>query len=177
MNHLTWINHPALLHYKNQQLSSVGITPKSARCTIATDLTDSWQPALVDAGFDPQSASVWLLEGFLFYLAPELILQLLDEVTRLTAPGSWLGFDIVNGAMLTSPLTRQWIEMQAEAGAPWIGTLEDPVGYLGTQGWGATLTQAGQPDANYGRWTYPVYPTEMPDMPHNWFVLAQKTGV
>ena len=38
--------------------------------------------------------------------------------------------------------------------------------------WTATLTQAGQPDANLGRWNLPVIPTKMPDMPHNWFVTA-----
>jgi hypothetical protein len=28
--------------------------------------------------------------------------------------------------------------------------------------------------ALYGRWPYPVIPVTMPDMPHNWFVIAQK---
>jgi hypothetical protein len=64
--------------------------------------------------------------------------------------------------------------MQAQAGAPWLGTLDDPVGFLAARGWQATLSQAGQADANFGRWPYPVIPTTMPDMPHNWFVTAVK---
>ena len=47
--------------------------------------------------------------------------DVLEEVTRLATPGSHLGFDIVNAAVLTSPYTRPWVEMQAAAGAPWAG--------------------------------------------------------
>ena len=64
--------------------------------------------------------------------------------------------------------------MQAREGAPWIGTLDDPESTLASLGWTATLTQAGQPDANHGRWTLPVIPVKIPDMPHNWFVTAHK---
>ena len=95
-------------------------------------------------------------------------------MTDLAVPGSQIGFDIINGPMLTSPWTRSWVDMQADAGAPWIGTMDDPVRFLADRGWQATLTQAGQPDANHGRWSLPVIPTTMPDMPHNWFVTAQK---
>ena len=79
-----------------------------------------------------------------------------------------------NHAVLTSPWTRPWVEMQAQAGAPWIGTLDDPVAFLAERGWTATLTQAGAPDAHYGRWTLPVLPTTAPDMPHNWYVTAHR---
>ena len=137
---------------------------------------ERWREALVAAGFDPSRPSAWLLEGLLFYLDPQAIAALIDELTRLAAPGSELGFDIVNGAMLTSRWTRPWVEMQAAAGAPWIGTIDDPVGFLAARGWQATLTQAGQPDASHGRWTLPVLPTTMPDMPHNWFVTARKAA-
>ena len=92
----------------------------------------------------------------------------------MVAPGSWLGFDIINGAVLTSPWTKPWVDMQAREGAPWIGTLDDPESTLASLGWTATLTQAGQPDANHGRWTLPVIPVKIPDMPHNWFVTAHK---
>ncbi len=56
----------------------------------------------------------------------------------------------------------------------WTGTMDDPVGFLAERGWQATLTQAGAPDANHGRWTLPVIPTTMPNIPHNWFVTAEK---
>ena len=64
----------------------------------------------------------------------------------------------------------------ARLGAPWIGVMDDPEGFLASRGWQATLTQAGQPDANHGRWPFPIIPTRMPGMPHNWFVIAQKVA-
>jgi hypothetical protein len=39
--------------------------------------------------------------------------------------------------------------MQAQAGAPWIGTMDDPEGFLSRRGWVAKLTQVGENDANF----------------------------
>ena len=126
------------------------------------------------AEYDSDAPSGWLLEGFLFYLSNEHGAKLLEEVSKLSAPGSWLGFDIVNACTLTSPLTKPWIEMQARSGAPWVGTMDDPVGFLAAHDWQASLSQAGADDANHGRWTWPVVPVTMPDMPRNWYVTARK---
>jgi O-methyltransferase involved in polyketide biosynthesis len=115
-----------------------------------------------------------LLEGFLHYLPNEKITRILDEITSLATPGSWMGFDIINSAMLTSPWTRQWVETLAQSGTPWIGTMDDPETFLAMRDWKATLTQAGEEEANYGRWPYPVRPRTRPDMPRNWLVTAQK---
>jgi len=182
---LTWpagvrcfeVDRPALLEHKEAILAAAGARPRCDRRIVAADLARGWARALVGAGFDPSQPSGWLLEGLFFYLATATIPRLLNQVTRLAPPGSRLGFDVINAAMLTSPWTRSWVDVQAAAGAPWIGTLDDPVGFLAARGWQATLTQAGQPDASHGRWTLPVIPTTMPDMPHDWFVTAQRSGL
>lgn len=179
---LTWaegirlfeLDQPDVLNYKQEILDTSGARPTCDRRVIQADLTKDWRKTLIANGFDSQMASCWLLEGFLFYLPDEIITQILSEVTDLAAPGSWMGFDINNSDMLTSTWTKAWVEMQAHMGAPWIGTLDDPEKYLSSLGWQATLTQAGQPDANYGRWTLPVIPTRAVNMPHNWFVIAKK---
>jgi methyltransferase (TIGR00027 family) len=170
------LDQPAVLEYKEKILHSLNAQPTCERRIIKEDLTESWKDALALNGFDRLARSCWLLEGFLFYLANQTIQELIDEVTSLAGPGSWMGFDIINGAVLTSPWTKAWVDMQAQMGAPWIGTLDDPESFLSARGWTATLSQAGQPDANYGRWTLPVIPTKMPNMPHNWFVSAQKNN-
>jgi len=167
--------HP-VLQYKEAVLHAAGAKPGCRRRAVGADLTAPWKEALAGAGFDLEQPSGWLLEGFLFYLPSEVLTRLLDEVACLAAPGSWLGFDIVNSAMLTSPITRGWLEMQAGAGAPWIGTLDDPEGFLAARGWQASLSQAGAEDANHGRWPFPVFPVKMPGVPHNWFVTAEKAG-
>jgi methyltransferase (TIGR00027 family) len=168
------MDQPAVVQEKQQILRSGGAQTDCSWCTIEIDLTDPWENALVKAGLEPDQPSVWLLEGFLFYMPCERVSYLLDAVNHLSSPGSWLGFDIINTVTLTSPYTRPWIEMQALSGAPWIGTMDDPVDFMATRGWKATLSQAGAPDANHNRWQLPIIPVTMPDMPHNWFVTAQK---
>lgn len=168
------LDQPQVLQYKGQILRSAGAQPASERHAIEVDLTGPWAETLITAGFDPHQTSAWLLEGFLHYLPIENITRMLDEITGLAAPGSWIGFDIINSSMLTSPWTRQLVETLADSGVPWIGTMDDPETFLATRGWKATLTLAGEGEANYGRWRYPVIPRMIPDMPRNWFVTAQK---
>lgn len=168
------LDQPAVLQHKEQVLSAAGAAPACDRRTIRIDLTAPWEEALLASGFDSHQPSIWLLEGFLFYLATPDINHLIDRVTGLAACESWIGFDIVNIQVLTSPWTRPWIEMQAQLGAPWLGTMDDPLVFMEQRGWSASLSQAGAADANHGRWQLPVIPTGMPDMPHNWFVTAQR---
>jgi methyltransferase (TIGR00027 family) len=168
------LDQPAVLREKERVLHSSGARPNCERQTLEVDLTGPWEISLSEAGFKPKEPAVWLLEGFLFYIPSEGISRLLDEVNGLSSSGSWLGFDIINSATLTSSYTHSWIEMQAKSGAPWIGTMDDPSGFLTTRGWNTALTQAGAPDANHGRWHLPGRPVTMPDMPHNWFVTAKK---
>lgn len=168
------LDQPAFLQEKEQILHSADARTKCARDALGADLTGPWKEALIEAGFESSSPSVWLLEGFLFYISTESISHLLDEMNSLSAEGSWLGFDIINSITLTSPYTHQWVEMQANSGAPWIATLDDPSGFLAARGWKSSLSQAGAPDANHSRWHLPIIPVTMPDMPHNWFVTARK---
>jgi methyltransferase (TIGR00027 family) len=168
------LDQPAVLQEKEQALQSANAQALCTRRTIELDLTGPWKEALVKAGFNSSQPSVWLLEGFLFYIPTESISILLDVVSSLAITGSWVGFDIINSTTLISPYTRQWIEMQAASGAPWIGSMDDPAGFLSERGWKTALTQAGAPDANHGRWHLPIIPVTMPNMPHNWFVTAQK---
>jgi methyltransferase (TIGR00027 family) len=150
-----------------------------ARCRVTrvdADLRTSWPAALRDAGHDAGRPTAWLVEGCLFYLPSAVAEGILDGVTALSPESSVVGFDIVNAAVLASPWTKAWIDMQAAAGAPWIGTMEDPVGFMGARGWDATMTQPGQPDADHGRWGLPVIPPTMPDVPHNWYVTAERVG-
>jgi methyltransferase (TIGR00027 family) len=168
------LDQPAVLQYKKKIMDSGSVQATCMRQTIPTDLTQPFGALLKAAGFNPQMPSGWLLEGFLFYLPAEAITRIIDQVTLLSEAGSWLGLDIVNQAVLSSPWTKAWVDMQAQAGAPWIGTLEDPGQFLASRGWSAVLTQPGQPDASYGRWTMPVIPVNRTDLPHNWYITAQK---
>jgi methyltransferase (TIGR00027 family) len=160
---------------KERILSAAGAAPRCDRVVVAADLGRLWAGELLDAGFEVDRPSIWLLEGLLFYLPICIIGRLLAEVSRLAARQSAIGFDIVNGPVLTSPLTRDWIAMQTAAGAPWIGTMDDPVATLAGLGWTAGVTQPGAADASYGRWALPVISPTAPGMPHSWYVTGTRT--
>jgi methyltransferase (TIGR00027 family) len=168
------VDRGEVLEAKGAILAASGATPGCDRRPVASDLTTDWAAALRDAAFDPSVPTAWLAEGVLFYLEQGVIERVLETVTSLATPGSRLGFDIVNSAVLHSPYTKAWIDMQADAGAPWIGALDDPSGTLAALGWNATLVQPGEPQANHGRWTLPVPPASMPGLPHNWYVTAER---
>jgi methyltransferase (TIGR00027 family) len=169
------LDQASVLDEKEAILKSSSALPSCNRKTVKTDLTTAWSDSLMAAGFNPDKPSGWLLEGFLFYVPIEMITAILSEVSKLAVSSSWLGFDIMNSISLNHPLTKLWIEMQTKAGAPWIGTMDNPAVFLSEKGWKPKITQAGQPDANYGRWPFPVIPTMMPEMPHNWFITAEKS--
>lgn len=159
---------------KTGELSLAGAAAGCDRRPVDGDLAADWGARLVAAGFDPALPTAWLAEGILFYLPDEVVTEVLETVTALAGPGSRLGFDIPNRAVLASPYTRAWIEMQAAAGAPWLGTMDDPGATLLGLGWTATVVQPGEPAANHGRWSLPVIPAAMPDLPHSWYVTAER---
>jgi methyltransferase (TIGR00027 family) len=168
------LDQGAVLERKQTILDQAGARPTCERHAIAADLAGGWEAALTAAGISQNEPTIWLLEGFLFYLLPEDLTALLERVMRASSQGSYLAFDVINGATLTSPLTRPWVEMQAQAGAPWTGTLDDPKSLLKRRGWKAELTQIGSPGAAYGRWPYPSASEDDPEAPHLWLVTARR---
>lgn len=169
------LDRQPVLDHKAAVLGAACAAAVCERIPIAADLGADWPPLLAAAGFAADQPSAWLLEGFLFYLPDAAIERMLSAVSALAAPGSWIGFDIVNGATYNAPWTRPWLEMQAAAGAPWLGKVDDPAAALAERGWGEVrITQPGARDANYGRWTLPVIPVAAPDMPHHWLVTATR---
>jgi methyltransferase (TIGR00027 family) len=163
-----------VLDWKAEVMDGAWTAPACKRRTVRADLAGDWPRRLADAGFDRSEPAAWLAEGVLFYLPDELVAQILDGVTAQAAPGSRLAFDIPNRAVLTSPYTRAWIEMQAAAGAPWIGTMDDPAAVLEGLGWTPTVTQPGEPGASFGRWALPVIPAAMRELPHSWYVTGER---
>ena len=89
------IDQPEVIEFKTTTLEGLGAKPKATLQTVAIDLRDDWQSALLAAGFDPTKPSAWIAEGLFGYLPPEAQDRLLDAVTSLSAPGSRLGSEAV----------------------------------------------------------------------------------
>ncbi|MCW2560434.1 MAG: SAM-dependent methyltransferase [Mycobacterium sp.] len=89
------IDQPEVIEFKTTTLEGLGANPKTALRTVAIDLREDWQSALLAAGFDAGKPSAWIAEGLFGYLPPEAQDRLLDAVTSLSAPGSRLGSEAV----------------------------------------------------------------------------------
>ena len=177
---LTWpprtelfeLEQPALLTYKAAQLAHAGAAANCARHTVGVDLNRRWEDSLRAAGFNPSMPSVWLLEGFLYFLAEPAILKLLAAITALAAPASWIGLDIVNNGMLVSPDTRHWNEGMTASGAPWLFSSDEPEALLAQFGWCAHSTEPGEGAAGYGRTPYGLRASSQRGAPRSLLVTA-----
>jgi methyltransferase (TIGR00027 family) len=89
------IDQPDVIEFKTTTLEGLDALPKTTLRTVAIDLREDWQSALLAAGFDPTKPSAWIAEGLFGYLPPEAQDRLLDAVTALSAPGSRLGSEAV----------------------------------------------------------------------------------
>jgi methyltransferase (TIGR00027 family) len=171
------LDQPHLLAEKARLLGEAGARATCERAAVGVDLlAPSWPDQLSAAGFAPQERGVWLLEGFLVYLEEVEVLQVLDQVSALTAPGSRLGFDVPNRAMLTAAWRRDLQDEMRRLGVLQRSAMDDPETVLGQRGWRVTVVQPGEEAANYGRWPFPVPPRSQPDLPRSFLVTAERQG-
>ena len=170
------VDRAAVLGHKATTMLAAGATLTCARVEVPADLLGDWPVDLLHAGMDPADATTFLAEGILFYLPDAGLRRVLGAVTALAAADSLLGFDIPDGRVLTSPYTKPWVDMQAAAGAPWRGTMDDPAAELNPAGWVVQVRQPGEGDTSRGRWSLPVPPAGSRELPHSWYVTARRTG-
>lgn len=168
------LDQQQVLRSKDEVLRGAAAHPRCDRRAVEIDLLSDWVPALDAAGFDRTRPACWLLEGLLFYLPEERVAELLDRVTAVAAPESRIGFDVPTPATLTHPMTRPWVEMQAQHGAPWLCAMDDPAAVLEPRGWDVNLSQPGEEGASFGRWPYPVLPRGVAGVPRTWLVTASR---
>jgi methyltransferase (TIGR00027 family) len=150
------LEQPGVLAYKDSRFSLLGATPGCERHAVGVNLNEQWADSLCEAGFVPSERSVWLLEGFVYFLAESAVTDLLGVISGLAAPGSWLGLDVINSDMLTCPSTRHWNERLSAAGTPWLFTSDEPEAVLARLGWTAEVVQPGEKGADFGRFPQPV---------------------
>lgn len=167
------VDRDDIFGYKEPILTAAGAEPRCHRRIVRADLSAPWVGALSAAGFDPGSPAAFLVEGLLVYLEEPAAAGLLQSIRKIAAPGSWLGLELPNAAMLTSPLTAPSARKLAAAGCPWRFGVDDAEGFLGRHGWTATVESPGDPDVSHGRWPFPSMPRREPGMPANYLVQAR----
>ena len=141
------VDQPQVIAFKTQALADIGAEPTAHRRVVAIDLRSDWPAALTAAGFDPDQPTAWSAEGLLGYLPPEAQDRLLDTITRLSAPGSWLATESappidqtdVDDAIEKMQLAAQrWREHGYDldwANLVYLGDRNEPADYLTERGW------------------------------------------
>ena len=167
------LDQGAVLERKQAMLDEAGARPTCERHVVAVDLDGDWEAALTAAGLTRKQPAIWLLDGFLCRLSSDDLTRLLNRVLSAASPGSYLAFDIVNRATLTSPVSQSWMEMQAKMGAPCVGAMDDPTALLQRKGWKTELTQMVSDEANHGRWPASAS-SDDPEGPRSWLVTARR---
>jgi methyltransferase (TIGR00027 family) len=162
--------------HKEAALSRLNARPSCDRRVVQHDLARPWAAALVDAGFEPKQKAAFLAEGLLYYLDETAVSSMLDALRSMSAPGSWLGLDVMNPEVLTSPFMATYLKKLTELGSPWKFGVADPEAYLASKGWQGSAVFPGEPDANYGRWVMPVVPRAIPGLPRTFLIRATRTA-
>ncbi len=138
------VDTPHVLGPKDEVLAAAHATPACERIVVPCDLRDGWPAALRAAGLDPARPTAWIAEGLLVYLSPADVDRLLDTVTWLSAPGSWLGLTMT---------TRDPGELAGTrlAALRRSRTPDDPAGWLAGHGWAADVSDLRQVLRAHGR--------------------------
>jgi methyltransferase (TIGR00027 family) len=142
-----------------------GETPVCQRTAIAADLTQPWRDRLLSAGYRPDLPSVWLLEGLLMYLSESQVQELIDAIAQTMTVGSWLGMDLLSPAALKS---------NDPAAQFWKSGFDRPEEIFANGAWDVRVLQVGEEGANFGRFSQPIVPRDVPDIERLFFVTAQK---
>jgi methyltransferase (TIGR00027 family) len=88
------IDQPQVIQFKNATLADLNAQPTVDLRAVPIDLRHDWPTALRAAGFDAEAPSAWIAEGLLAFLPPDAQDRLLDNITKLSAPGSRLAAEI-----------------------------------------------------------------------------------
>lgn len=151
------LDAPRVLDFKEQVLDRHGARPRCERHTVAVDLREDWPSALRKAGFDPGIPTAWLAEGLLPYLPDEAKETLLGRVDELSAPGSRIAAEHLNGAEAASLLREPpFREMATQFGFDLnellpAGQNHDVADWLSAHGWTVTTESATEVGGRHGR--------------------------
>jgi len=162
--HIYEIDRPDVLLYKESVLNSV--SPNCIRHSICADLKESlWTELLVKEGYKTSEPTIWLLEGFLYYLNSLEAENILKNIQSLSVKGSYFGADVINTVVCNG--SEEWAKY-------WQFGCDEPELFFAAYGWKASAIQPGEEGASFGRFTYQFPARNIPDSPHIFFVLAIK---
>ncbi|WP_427159913.1 SAM-dependent methyltransferase [Aliinostoc sp. HNIBRCY26] len=154
------LDNSEVLQYKNAVLAD---TPSQCdRHTIEVDIRETWTDLLIAQGFQVEIPTVWLMEGFLYYLSESEVNELLSKINNLSASGSFLAADLIGSFFLA--------QNNGELSKHWKFGCDEPETFFALHSWQTSVVQAGEDGSSYGRFTYKFPPRDVPNSPRYFFV-------
>jgi len=140
------VDQPGVVAFKTTTLASLGVGPNADCRAVGVDLREDWPRALHKAFFDSSEPTAWLAEGLLIYLPPDAQDGLLDNLTALSAPGSWLATEnVTDMSAFTDERMEPWRGRWRQNGLDvdvadlvWDGPRTPAAQYLTSKGWRIT---------------------------------------
>lgn len=160
--HVYELDNPEVIEYKNSVLANA--ESKCHRHSCGVDIRESWSEKLLNQGYQITTPTIWLMEGFIYYLSETEVHELLKTMTQLSSPGSWFLADLINSYFVS--------KSKEELSNHWKFGCDEPEKLLSAYNWEASVLQAGDEGASYGRFTHKFQPRDVLDAPHYFFVKA-----
>jgi len=168
------LDYPELLDSKDQLLNQQGTIAQCDRITLGANLEGEWGDPLIGAGFHPEQASLWLIEGLLYYLHEAAVDGILRQVAQLAAPSSQLSADLVSQSCLSSPWMKEALEAMKQNGMGWYFGSDDPSALFAKHGWQAEIKNPDVEAAKYDPERFPVSANPPVQLPPMFFVVASR---
>ncbi|MGI5133917.1 SAM-dependent methyltransferase [Streptomyces sp. CA-106110] len=155
------IDTEPVLRFKESVFESAGLKPGGGRRPVHADLRGPWVEKLTRAGFDPLQPTMWLIEGLLMYLAPEVCDRLLDAVTHLSAPGSRVALEYFDSVPRQDDVSTV-NDVEAAVIGRIVSFFQDgpalpPNRWLEERGWDPDVITLAQEIAGHGRDIPPLF--------------------
>ena len=128
---------------------------------------------LTATGFDPQTPTVWLIEGLLQYLDESAVRTLFDRVHSLSAPKSVLLYDVVGKTLLRVADDGAASTIHGRAGFPLAASAPTNRASWQSATAGRRRSPTSPSRATSGTvGSHPAIPMDVPDVPRGYFVEA-----
>ncbi|GID29916.1 SAM-dependent methyltransferase [Paractinoplanes brasiliensis] len=87
------VDQPEVTAFNSRALAGLDARPRCERRPVSADLASDWRGPLVARGWQASRPTVWVIEGVLIYLPPDVREALFRDITALSAAGSYLSLD------------------------------------------------------------------------------------
>ncbi|MFJ6099328.1 SAM-dependent methyltransferase [Williamsia muralis] len=168
------IDQANVIAYKKRVYAEEGVVVPADWRPRSGDLEGDWIGELTTAGFDPEVATAWVIEGVLFYFSDDVVAKLIQTVSDYSAQGSQLLAVHFGAGALVEAQTREMAAAATNAGGYGFKSIvAEPVGWLDEYGWDVEAETFGSAAHRLGR-TIPYDIEETPGQEIAWLIKAVK---